>query len=725
MDTLAIRRLRVLPVPRGAGLSPKHKLGILAELSGLGYAVANPERLDGADPSLLSGYGQAIATLAAMRGGDVDYVPLFLGFPTEVPDDDEYFARRLVGYVGNLLGLFEHGERLDNGVVVPSWLLDLRQFGADPITQLQTESQWKAARDALAERVPDGHAEWIELELCWADEVPARLQAWLRDCLYARSSIKEELHADLRTLLARYGTEAGIDCERIMIHETKALMLQALWEAGRLDAVRALASGPTDLLRMLAAITGSDVSLASKMRFPKLRRAQRRVVMEVIEGSARPTEDLARYRGLWLALGRYVHPGEHGERFPRAAEAFDRLRNGTIRTFEGRTEQLLAARDLAGVLEHLRARPGLLARRLHELLRRFPGGQDSQAIAQAFAEVAPSMTTKALLVLRKHLASIDDAEHRTVINKRGKIKVLPNNARHGMMEAARRRVDEVIHGSLLQQLGTRETWQGRTVWIDPALCDYTVPLQQRAASDGLLTFGRGSRIPVAMDKVLRLFVYWKQTSKRTDLDLSLIQLDEGFTYQGHVSYTRLSDTGIVHSGDIQSAPHGAAEFIDVTLSALPSNVRYLAVQVYRFAGEAFTEMQCHAGWMVRDRVDARVATFDIATVANKFDLNGTGAYCVPLLVDLVDQRIVLVDLYMGQRAFHNNVEGALGNVTAACREIGRFCQTRPTMHELAELHVQGRGGTRVEAREFAEITFGVSGCTYDASDVETVLAELL
>lgn len=723
MDALAIRRLRVLPVPRGPGLGPKHKLGLLSELAGLGYSVTNPELLDAADPSLLRAHAELIDALRALRGGEVDYVPLFLGFPDQVPDEDEYFVRRVLGYVGNLLGLFDEGTELDNGVVVPPWLFDLQKFGADPITQFQTPSQWTAARDAMADRVPDGHTEWIELLLVFADEVPARLQAWLRDVLYARSSVKEELHDDVRALLVRYGTEAGIDCERISIHETKALMLQALWEAGRLDAVAALASTPTDLLRLFAALTGGDVSLASPIRFPKLTRAQRRAVLSVIEGSARPVEDLARYRGLWLALARYIHPGEHARRFPRTSAAFDSLHNETIRSFEGRAELLLAQHDLEALLGHLGTRPGVLARRLHQLLRRFPRGTD--AILGAFAPVASQLTAKTLLVLRRYFATIDSLEYRTVINKRGKIKVLPNNARLVLTEPTLRKVDAILERALLAQLATRGSLQGQAAWIDPALVDYTVPLQQRAASDGVLTYGRGSRIPVAMGKVLRLFVYWKQHARSTDLDLSLIQFEADWHYAGHVSYTRLADEGIVHSGDIQSAPHGAAEFIDVGLRALPKKVRYLAVQIYRYAGEQFRDMQCHAGWMVRDRVDSRTSTFDIKTVAHKFDLNGTGAYSLPLVVDLHEERIVLVDLYMAGRALHNNVEGALSDVSIACREVVRFTQTRPTMAQLAEAHVQARGARRVSRREQADITFGVSGCTYDASDVERVLSELL
>lgn len=728
MDTLAIRRLRVLPVPRGAGLPDKQRLGMLAELAALGYAVRDHERLAAADPSLLSAWAPALATLTALRGGDVEHVPLFLGFPHDVPDDDEYFARRVIVYLGSCFGLIREGERLETGVVVPPWMFDLRRFGADPVTQFQTKAQYEAAKAAMRQRVPDGHVEWIELRLVWADEVPLLLRAWLHDVLYAKSSIKEELHADVRELLLRLGDEAGIDCERISIKETQALVLRAFWEAGRLDAVVALARTPTELLRMFAAITGTDVSLATKARFPKLGRAQRRAVLTVLENSPALAEDLARYRGLWLELGRYVHPTEHADRFPRTAAAFDRLRNATIPSFDGTTERLLAAHDLPGVLEHLAARPGAFARRLHELLRRFPRDADADAILAAFEAVAPRVTTKGLLVLEPHLATIDAAKHRAIINKRGKLEVLPNPSRGALRPGVAPRAIAVVRRALVERLASKPSLAGKRVWIDPALEEIVVPLQLRAASDGLVSFGRGSRIPLALaglPKVLRLFVYWKQARHDTDLDLSLVSFDTDFGYLGHVSYTQLSGAGIVHSGDLQSAPHGATELVDVTISALPSNVRYLGVQVYRFTGEPFAALTCHAGWMARENVDPDAAVFDVATVANKVDLRGTGAFAIPFLVDLGAERIVITDLFMSGRDYFNNVEGSLGNVAAACREIARFTRTRPTMAALARLHVQARGGLPVGSRTQADVSFGLSGCTYDAADVERVLSELL
>ena len=721
MKTIAIQRLRIIPIPKGSGVSAKQKLVVLSELAKIGVRVTNPEALDEAADTFFLDYPDVVATLVKMRGGDVDYVPLFVGFPNSVPDDDTYFAKRLIGYLGNTFNLFDEGVELENGAVVPEWLFDVRQFGADPITQFQTKSLWTRARDLIARRKADEHTEWLDVEFVWADEVTAKLRDWLATCLYAKSSIKESLHSDIRQLLAFFGTDA-LDFDRVAMKENRALLLRLCWDDAREAAITELAKTPTDLLRMFAAITDTDISLGSPVKFPKFSRKERRLVLRVLENSASLGEDLQRYRGLWLELGRYIHPGEHRRAFPKVAKAFDDLRNGKIVTFNGRTEALLRGEDAGAVLAHLAKRPGVLGRKVHELLRRFPAGR--AAILDAFATVADGMTVKNLLVLKSYFGSINDEECRTVINKRGKIKVLSNNAKGALSSESLGLVSKVLDRALAAQLSGKDSWADKTAWIDPQLENYTVPLSERTASEGLLTVGRGTRIPVKFDKVLRLFVYWKQAAMRTDLDLSVIQFDADFKYAGHVSYTNLSSSGIAHSGDIQSAPHGAAEFIDITLNKVAPGVRYLATQVYRYAGDAFADMTCHAGWMVRSKVDANVKTFDIKTVENKFDLNGRGGYCVPLVVDLKAQDIVITDLYMGSKAFHNNVEGAYGNVAMASREIARFTQTRPTMKMLAQLHCNARGANVGEDRG-ADITFGRVGCTFNATDVEKVLSELL
>lgn len=688
----------------------------------MGYRLGNPELLQ-SSANLGEDYAEIMQALAALRGGGVSYVPLFTGFPNEVPDDNEYFVKRLVGYFVNTVvaaGLVS--PTASDNTWIPSWLFDSRKFGANPVTQLQTKATYEAAKKGAKGRSSDSHTQWIDLELASTHEAKERLQHWLQQTLYAKAPIKHALHADISTLLTLFGAGC-VETDRIVIKENLALVAKLLWLQGDLDAVVSMLATPTDVLRLLAATTDSDVSLAKPVSFPKLRRSQRRAILTVLESSSALTEDLARYRGLWLALGRGLHPGEFQKSHPKCAQAFNSLRNGKIATFHSRAEVILRNGSAKQALEHLGKRPGVLGRRIHELTRVFP--QDTPAIMASFESLSADMVVKNLLVLQSYFANINELEHRTVINKRGMIKVVTNNARGALSKEQLDRLAEILQRSLSQKLSKLESWAGKKVWIDPRLSSYTVPLQQRAASDGILSLGRGSRVPVDLSRALRLFVYWKESGVTTDLDLSLIQFDSDFKYLGHVSFTKLADQGIVHSGDMQSAPLGAAEFIDLSMKALPRNVCYLAVQVHRYEGSAFADMDCHAGWMVREEIDATYSTFDIKTVVHKFDLQGSAGYCVPCVVDLRAAEMIMTDLYMGGGALHNTVEGSHWNVGWAVREIARFTDTRPTLHQLASLHVAARSAQLTD-KSWANIRFGIDkDCTYSAHDPTTLLAQLL
>lgn len=702
-------------------MSREQAVALRAELARMGYHLDCEPLLKTSRVPTSEEHASIMATLADMKGAGVDYVPLFLRFPDHVPAGSNYFARRIIGYLGQRARVFPDGQALEDGRIVPRWLFELEDFGADPVSQMQDESLWQRAQRWLGSRDSDTHVEWTQLRCISSDALDAALCNWMRQQLYAQSSIPEVLHADLGRVISHFGV-AAIDFEQVTIEENRAFLTAQLWRDDP-ESLRSLKLRATGWLRMFAVLTGGDVSLAEPVRHPKFTRAQRRLLVTCLAEAPNLAEDLDRYRGLWLQIARSLHVGEFARRFPQLAETFARLRAGRAQSFAGRTQVLFVARDLDALLDHLATRPGEFRRCLHRLLINFVGS--SGPVLDRFSSLAQGLTTKHLVTLKAHFAVANRREHRAVINKRGKIVVLDNPHRGRLAESIVDRVAALLDEALYLRLARKESWSGKRVFIEPRLGQFPLALQARKASDGLLNYTRGARIDVDLSKVLRLFVYWKQSQRRTDLDLSVMQFDATFAYRGHVSYTNLESQGIVHSGDVQSAPHGAAEFIDITLSAVPKGVRYLAVQVNRYAGESFKEMTCHAGWMVREKVSQDHMKFDARTVAHKFDLSGTGGYCVPILVDIVAGQIVFTDLYVGRKQLFNAVEGSLGSVSAIARELASFVQTRPNYYDFALMHVEARGGTLIEdvGAEY-DLRFGVDEGDYTAAYAAKVLNEL-
>ena len=109
-------------------------------------------------------------------------------------------------------------------------------------------------------------------------------------------------------------------------------------------------------------------------------------------------------------------------------------------------------------------------------------------------------------------------------------------------------------------------------------------LLKRTASKALKTVPKGSRFKKESDKpIIRFFTWWNETGvdkegkevnvDRVDIDLSVGIFDSNYNLLRTCSYYDLrSFDYVVHSGDITSAPEGAAEYIDVHLDRLQKDI---------------------------------------------------------------------------------------------------------------------------------------------------------
>ena len=356
---------------------------MLAELAALGYRLADPAALSpAATAGLLARHEEILPVLAAMKGAGVDYVPLFGGFPADVPEDRDYFAHRVAGWLVRALGL-------TGPDAIPAELCDPAAFGADPVTQMQRADVFKSAAADQAGRAADGNVEWVTLTVAPRAEAEDAARAWLRAVLGGRASLAEAARPDVAALLTRFGA-ADLAPADVPFGETRALVSRALWDAGRLEEVRPFLSTPADVLKLCADLTDTDVALSRGVKFPRFTRAQRRCLLAALDAcgernDATLREGLKTHAGLWLELGRWLHPGEYETRFPRTFAAFDALRNGRIETWATRVEAALAAGDVTSLVPLLTERPGTFARRLHHALA--IAGSDDRRVLAAFERI--------------------------------------------------------------------------------------------------------------------------------------------------------------------------------------------------------------------------------------------------------------------------------------------------------------------------------------------------
>jgi stress response protein SCP2 len=189
------------------------------------------------------------------------------------------------------------------------------------------------------------------------------------------------------------------------------------------------------------------------------------------------------------------------------------------------------------------------------------------------------------------------------------------------------------------------------VYIDPILKNIPVPTSMRSFSEGIMNLSRGSKIEMdTLNKnVLRYFIWWTSSTDNahSDLDLSSVMLDQDFKYISHIAYTNLKNSYAIHSGDITSVKdkyEGSCEFIDIDLSKLEKNVRYLTLDVRRYGGDI---VGAKIGWMMRDGLNSNKShQFDPKTVQNCIAMSDQVGNLLVCLFDIRENKIIWLDMDM-------------------------------------------------------------------------------
>ena len=433
---------------------------------------------------------------------------------------------------------------------------------------------------------------------------------------------------------------------------------------------------------------------------------------------------MLRWKDRWIRLGERLHPGDYTKRFPQTFAAFDVLRNHRpFETFNAAVERHIAAGDSDSAVALLRSRPGELTRRLDHLLR---SASRPAAVVDAFVSVAGNVATPVLLQAMAHFSCRSEPRELRIFFPKGdvaKVQAIPDNL-PPLPEGAAVAVAGICKAALLDRFAKLPPL-GRC-FLDRRLEDFMVPFSQRSAAKSLRTLVRGSRLSMPDCRVLRFFIWWRNGRARTDIDLSAALYDGDLKYVDVVSYYNLKNFGGCHSGDIVDAPQGAAEFIDMDLERTKAQgVRYIVMSINSFTMQSYCDLpECFAGWM--SRMDANSGEiFEARSVRDKVDIASNTRVCLPAVFDLVEQRVIWMDLALKCPPFcgprWNNVANNLSGVSLMLRAI--LGLRKPTLHLLFRLHIEARG-TVAATREDADTVFSLDdGLT--PFDLDRISAEYL
>lgn len=477
----------------------------------------------------------------------------------------------------------------------------------------------------------------------------------------------------------------------------------------------------TDVLRLATALSGGDVSLAENTKFRSFKRFERRLLMTLLSHVGDLIESFARDPERWIRLGERLHPAEFkGFEYKAVKGAFSLLRNNVrLKTFNSETEELLIAEDIFPLLNHLRQRPGELARRLDHIFT-LSDKIESALVVRAFRQVADQISTPVLLQVLTHFKNRPTQDMRVVFPK-GSLAAVQ------ALEGSRPKIATDLCSKIVQscEAALEDRFSDLSVlgkvYIDPELKNYLLPFSQRSASKSLRTLVRGSKISFSAEKdTIRFFIHWKNigvgkkgstsgfgADGRVDLDLSAVMYSHDWKNMGAVWYGNLRDQAYkaYHSGDITSAPNGASEFIDVDIpSVIKYGGRYVAMSVNAFTGQSFVDVpECFAGWMLRQQPQSG-EVFEPKTVEDKIDLTTEGKAVMPLIIDLVERRVIWADAAITVGRYGSNIRNSADTVALIGQAFTKIA--KPTLYDLLTLHASARGHIVADPKN-ADVVFSV------------------
>ncbi|MCB1889784.1 MAG: TerD family protein [Rhodocyclaceae bacterium] len=553
----------------------------------------------------------------------------------------------------------------------------------------------------------------------------AELASIMTELAGAKRSLSPQDKDDLIKMMVHFGPDTlCLLPESISVKEIAAIVcaqLLAMYpdEAAVKAYVRRQMRAPTDVLRLAVAQCKGDVSLFEPTKFTGFSRAMRRFLLSLVEACEEVEEDMFRWPERWKRLGEALHPGEYARRFPVCHRAFANVRAGTrAESFNRKVEHWLAIGDTESASRLLRQRPGELARRLDHMLR-LNGSED--AVCVAFDTVAAKVSTAVLLQMRAHFQHRQVPGLRVFLPKGDLVRAFATqDLRPEVPVEATKRIVKTTDRILLERFSKLPPLG--TCYVAPELADYCAPMSQRGASTSLRTVTRGSRLPLPSSRFVRLFLWWKNGRSRTDIDLSAAMFDADFRYVDSLAYYNLAGWGGCHSGDIVDAPQGAAEFIDLDLQRLRvSQVRFVVASINSYSEQPFCELpECFAGWM--SRLDANSGEiFDARTVEDRIDIASNSQICLPLVFDLLENRVIWLDLALKRSPGFNNTIQNLSGVSLMLRAFAH--SRRPNLYDLFDLHVRARGH-HAESRDTADLVFSVDG-SVTPFDVDLIRASYL
>ena len=458
----------------------------------------------------------------------------------------------------------------------------------------------------------------------------------------------------------------------------------------------------TDVLRIAVSLSGGDISLPKvpstevranrwskattynvardKFKFKKFTRKERKYLLSLLEQTNCDPKEMILKDQRWIRLGEILHPMEYKKLFPKAANAFDKIRNDKVISWYGILNKAFN-QSLEKGLSVLAQRPGEFSRRMDWLVRTFPDNLD--LIMGYFRKASEGTSNKVLFEMYAHFENrLDPVNNRSVMikgaRKRTELKSLP---------AFGKSTVELIHSRLFETLRDKFSKLDPlgTCWIDEELKKIPLPTNMRSMNFSAKPTIRGQRVPLDNPdaKVIRPFVHWMDPRGSEDLDLSVTFVGKNTEV---LSFRNLRVGKSCHSGDVRHRQGPCAEYVDIDIvDAKARGHKYAVIDVRNFNGGSLKSVETVFGIMEREHPSSN-STWLPETISNCQTLESESTNTLIAIIDLKTKEYIMLDIDT------NGTTYASGDVKNTMKVIEQYAKPpKVSVYDLILLHVEGRG----------------------------------
>ena len=473
---------------------------------------------------------------------------------------------------------------------------------------------------------------------------------------------------------------------------------------------------PTDVLRIAVHMSGGDISLPAvpkktiksfiksgyrgslqtivnperiKFKFKKFSRADRRLILGLLEQTHCDPREMVLKDQRWIRLGEILHPGEYSTQYPKAYEAFRTIREDRVISWYGEVDKAFNT-SLSQGLEKLSQRPGEFLRRLDFLIRKTENNSSNlQLIFDVFSKVAILSSNKVLFEVFTHFESRDKpVTNRSIFIKGARNKTaLPNLP--ALQPYTIEAVKSVIFSALREKFGLLP--EMGDCWIDPELKKIPLPTNMRSMSESLVPIIRGQRVPFQADKkYLRAFIHWYDQKGNEDLDL------HGYLVDKHGNSAQFGFNGIhsasfgCYSGDVRNRQGACSEYVDINLNvAINAGYKYFVMVIHNFTGRSFKSLKdCVVGTMERENSDKNMNWLP-DTIVNCYKPTSDAQYGLVGAFDLETHEYIHLDLDLNTAIVY---APGVNDTTRLLGVINNYLELpQYSVYDLLQWHIEARG----------------------------------